>query len=254
MIRLLMWIFLIAILISVGPALCQGVMTGLAEGGKGAAAQVGDAAKDWAKEQVEDALPDWVKETKSDAKKVLAVAEKIEQANAKHIAYYQHCLANHAWHESGGRVDASQCFGLADVTDQTACFEAGAYQALTQRYGRAQADDAVQVVITDCAQYLGMSGGIVKAGGSLFGAATEWIRCYWPQLCTNPELENSTYYTCLHDAAVARRINTRQCGAYSSDASQATKWRMCYEVALDKQVAGGMGLLDIHACRDKVTK
>jgi hypothetical protein len=29
---------------------------------------------------------------------------------------------------------------------------------------------------------------------------------------------------------------------------------MCYEVALDKQVQGGMGLLDIQACRDKVTK
>jgi hypothetical protein len=250
--RLLMWIFLIAILISVGPALCQGVMSGLAEGGQQVAAEVGGAAKDWAKEQVEDALPDWVKETKSDAQKVIAVAEKIEDANAKHIAYYQHCLSNRAWHESGGKVDASTCFGLADATAQTACFEAGVYQALSQRYGRAQADDAVQVVITDCAQYLGMSGGIVKAGGDLFGAATEWIRCYWPALCTNTELENSTYYTCLYDAANARRIDARQCGAYS-DATAATKWRMCYEVALDKQVVGGQGLTDIQACRAKVT-
>jgi hypothetical protein len=253
MMRLLMWIFLIAILLSVGPALCQGLMRGVQEGGAEVASQVGDAAKDWAKQQVEDALPDWVKETKSDAQKVIAVAEKIEDANAKHVAYYQHCLANHAWRESGGGVDASSCFGLGDVREQTVCFETGAYQALAQRYGRAQADDAFQVAITDCAQYLGMSGGIVKAGGSLFGAATEWVRCYWPQLCTNPELENSTYYTCLHDAAKTRRIDARQCGAYG-DASEATRWRMCYEVALDKQVAGAMGLRDIQACRDLVTR
>jgi hypothetical protein len=254
MMRLLMWIFLIAILLSVGPALCQGLLQGVQQGGKEAAAQLGAATKDWAKQQVEDALPDWVKETKSDTTKVVDVAKKILDANAKHTAYYQQCLHNRAWHESGGRVNTAPCFDLADVNAQTSCFQAGAYQALSDRYGRAQADDVIQVVITDCAQYVGMSGGIVKTAGGLFGAATEWIRCYWPQLCTNPELEGRTYYMCLYDAANARRVDARHCAPFSADSSQATRWRMCYEVALDKQVAGGMGLADIQACRDQVTK
>lgn len=247
LVRLIMGIFLIALLINMGPALLQGLISGVAEGGKEAAGQIGDAAKDWAKQKAEDALPDWVKETKSDAGKVLEVAKKIEKANAKNLAYYQHCVGNHAWRESGGRIDTSICLNATDRNERTACFESGAKEALVQRYGRAQADDVMQVVVTDCAQYIGMSGGIVKAGGGLFGAATEWIRCYVPEWCSNPELENQTNYKCLQDAVVTRRVDARNCGAY---VNSGTDWRMCVEIALDQQVVGDMGRRDVQACRD----
>lgn len=250
-VRLILWVFLLALLINLGPALLQGLISGITEGSKEVATQAGDAAKTWAKEQVEDTLPDWVKETRDDASKVLEVADKVLEANAKHRAYYHHCLANHSARESRGKAELAGCLSLPDDVTRSACYEEGMRRTVMEYGDRSQADDLVMHYKTDCAQYIGLSGGIVKTAGGLFGAATEWIRCYRPEWCTNPELESKTYYQCLQDAVKARGIDAYRCKAYTSSG---TDWRICVEVALDKQVAGDMGLRDVQACRDRVTK